>query len=112
MAQNGIIGDNYGIDLPEVEPDKAYLDEEKQMARFSKSKEFKKLKEIMEARIDFYQQALPDGRPITAVDSTERANMWLVANAVVGEFKMILNAYETANEAVKDGRSWTNRRLL
>jgi hypothetical protein len=105
MAQNGIIGDNYGIDLPEIEPDKAYLDEEKQMARFSKSKEFKKLKEIMQSRIDFYQQALPDGRPITAVDAAERANLWLNANCVIGEFNLVLNAYEQANEAVKDGRS-------
>jgi hypothetical protein len=105
MAQHGIIGDNYGIDLPQVEPDKTYLDEEKAMARFSKSKEFKKIKEIMQARIEFYQQALPDGRPVTEVDAQERANMWVIANAVIGEFNMILNAYETANEAVKDGRS-------
>ena len=44
MAQNGLIGDNYGIDLPQMEVDKQDLDEEKRMARFSKSKEFKKLK--------------------------------------------------------------------
>lgn len=103
MGPNAIIGDNYGIDLPNVAVDKDELDEEKRMARFSKSKEFKKLKEIMEARIDFYQKALPDGRAITEVDTAERANMWVVANAVIGEFKMILAAYEDANEVVKNG---------
>lgn len=103
MSQNSIIGDNYGIDLPSVDVDKDELDEEKRMARFSKSKEFKKLKEIMEARISFYQKALPDGRAITEVDTAERAQMWVVANAVIGEFKMILAAYEDANEVVKNG---------
>lgn len=105
MAQNAIIGDNYGIDIPDVSLDKDSLDEEKSMARFSKSKEFKKLKEIMQSRIDFYQKALPDGRPVSAVDTAERAQMWVIANAVIGEFNMILQAYENAKEAVKDGRS-------
>jgi len=105
MAQNGIIGDNYGIDIPDVSLDQNSLDEEKSMARFSKSREFKRLKEIIEARIDFYQKALPDGRPVSAVDTAERAQMWVVANAVIGEFNLILQAYENAKEAVKDGRS-------
>ena len=103
MAQHGIIGDNYGIDLPSVDVDKNELDEEKRMARFSKSKEFKKLKEIMQSRIDFYQKALPDGRPLSAVDTAERAQMWVIANAVIGEFNMVLAAYEDANEVVKNG---------
>ena len=102
--QHGLIGDNYGIDLPQVSVDKDELDDEKRMARFSKSKEFKKLKEIMEARIAFYQQSLPDGRVLTEVDSIERANMWVIANAVIGEFNLILKAYENASEVVKDGR--------
>jgi shikimate kinase len=102
MAQHGLIGDNYGIDLPSVEVDKDELDEEKRMARFSKSKEYKKLKQIMESRIEFYQKALPDGRPLTEVDTAERAHMWVVANAVIGEFKMVLAAYEDANEVVKN----------
>ncbi len=116
MAQHGIIGDNYGIDLPDVDIDKDELDEEKRMARFSKSKEFKKLKQIMQSRIDFYQKALPDGRPLTAAENmVERGQMWVVANVVIGEFNMILDAYENANEVVKEkvnGWSWTNRRLL
>ncbi len=102
MAQHGIIGDNYGIDLPSAQVDTNELNEEKQMARFSKSKEFKKLKEIMQSRIDFYQKALPDGRPISSVDTAERAQMWVIANAVIGEFNMILAAYEDANEVVKN----------
>ena len=99
---NGLIGDTYGIDLPSVSVDRDELDEEKRMARFSKSKEFKRLKQIMESRIEFYQKALPDGRPLTDVDAIERAKMWVVANAVIGEFKMVLAAYEDASEVVKN----------
>jgi hypothetical protein len=99
---NGLIGDTYGIDLPSVSVDKDELDEEKRMARFSKSKEFKRLKQIMESRIDFYQKALPDGRPITDVNFEERGRQWEVANIVIGEFKMILAAYEDASEVVKN----------
>ena len=116
MAQHGLIGDNYGIDLPDVDIDKDELDEEKRMARFSKSKEFKKLKQIMESRIAFYQKALPDGRPLTEVDAIERGRQWEVANIVIGEFKMVLAAYEDANEVVKNvqwyDRGRANSRLL
>lgn len=101
--QNGIIGDNYGIDLPELQVDKDVLAEEKAKARFSKTREFKRLKEQMQARIDFYQRALPDGRPLTAVDATERGNMWVIANAVIGEFNMLIADYENAAEVTKNG---------
>jgi hypothetical protein len=101
--QNGIIGDNYGIDLPSLQVDKDVLAEERAKARFSKSKEFKRLKDQMEARIEFYQRALPDGRPLTAVDAAERGNMWVIANAVIGEFNMLIADYENAAEVTKNG---------
>lgn len=101
--QNGIIGDSYGTDLPSLQVDKDVLAEEKAKARFSKSKEFKRLKEQMEARIEFYQKALPDGRALTAVDTTERGNMWVIANAVIGEFNMLIADYENAAEVTKNG---------
>lgn len=102
--QNGIIGDNYGIDLPSLQVDKDVLAEERAKARFSKSKEFKRLKEQMEARIDFYQKALPDGRPLTAAgDMVEIGQMWVIANAVIGEFKMLIADYENAAEVTKNG---------
>lgn len=57
----------------------------------------------MQSRIDFYQKALPDGRPVTAVDTVERGQMWVIANAVIGELKMIIDEYEDAAEVTKNG---------
>lgn len=101
--QNGIMGDDsFGTNLPETQVDSTALDVEKRMAKFSKSKEFQALKNHAEARIEFYQQYLPDGRPITDIPNTERGYMWLAANIVTGEFKAMLSAYEQAGAIVKE----------
>jgi hypothetical protein len=100
---NGIVGDSFGIDLPEINLDDKELVVEKQMAKFSRTKEFARLKEILEARIAYYQSVLPDGRVLTEVDAKERAAQWAIANVVIGEFKMLINAYEQAAEATKNG---------
>jgi hypothetical protein len=101
-AQNAIVGDEFGIDLPETEQLEDQRAEEKSMARFSKTKEFKALKSKIDERIEFYQKVLPDGRPLTAVEAAERAEQWVIANVVIGEFKAILQAYTQAKEAVED----------
>jgi len=101
-AQNAVMGEDYGTDLPETEISTEQLNEEKNMARFSKSREFKALKAKIESRIEFYQSVLPDGRPLTDVDTAERMAQWVIANAVIGEFKAILQAYENAKEAVDE----------
>lgn len=98
--QHGILGDEYGIDLPETEVSNQELMEEKRMAKFSKTREFQTLKARMQSRIEFYQTQLPDGRPLTEVDAPERANQWMVANIVIGEFKAVLEAYEQAGTIV------------
>lgn len=99
MAQNGIIGNNSGIDLPLTQVDTQVLDEEKKMARFSKTDEFKRLKEHLDERITFYQTFLPDGRPL---NSDVKAENWVIANAIIGELKAIIMAYEQANQVVAD----------
>lgn len=102
---NGIVGDSFGLDLPESVMDEQSLNEEKKMARYSKSKEFKRLKEYMEARINFYQKYLPDGRPVAATDNVT-AEDWRVANTVISEFKNVIDQYELAADVVK--RAETN----
>jgi hypothetical protein len=101
--QNTVIGDSFGIDLPETVVETNDLVEEKQMAKFSRTKEFKRLKEQMERRIQFYQGCLPDGRPLTDVNAAERAQQWVIANVVIGEFQMLINMYEEAAEVTKNG---------
>lgn len=98
-SENAVLGDNSPIDLPETQVDERDLRDEKSMARFSKSAEFKRLKDYLEGRIDFFQHYLPDGRPLKS-DSTTSVD-WIIANTVIGEFKNVLEAYERAAEAVK-----------
>lgn len=104
MSEHGIIGDDFGIDLPQSKVEQADLDEEKKMARFSKTDEFKRIKDYAESRILFYQSMLPDGRPLSSVDPEQMGANWTAANLVIGEFKQLLGAYENANEVVKDAR--------
>ena len=56
-AENGIVGDNQDPigQLPETQVPEADLQLEKQMAQFSKSPEYLRLKEYLEARIEFFR---------------------------------------------------------
>ena len=102
-AQNAVVGDTSPIDLPETVVDNTELVREKSMAKFSKSKEYQILKDHLEMRIEFFKTRYPNGDPIAAEkDLTKLTQNWIVANLVIGEFKAILDAYENANEAVKD----------
>lgn len=104
-AQNGIVGDDLGIELPEIKVPEQDLTAEKNMARFSKSEEFQKLKEHLEGRISFYQNFLPDGRAIG--ENIPSPEQWVIANAIIGEFNAVLGAYEQAREAVDVHRERT-----
>jgi hypothetical protein len=101
---NGIIGDaEYGTELPVMELPEQDLTEEKNAAKFSRTKEFAKLKGKVTARIAYYQQCLPDGRSMLEKDyNFEQLGMnWAVANAVIAELVNLISEYETANEVVK-----------
>jgi len=97
--QNTLIG-NFSVDVPEMKVDEKTLIEEKKMARYSKSKEFKKIVEYCQSRIEFYQKYLPNGLEVGATEVT--AEDWRVANRVVMEFNLLMNMYETAAQAVKE----------
>lgn len=98
---NVLLGDSEGIDLPEAEIDEKELVEEKQMAQYTKSAEFKRIQSHCLDRIDFYQKMLPNGMEI-GLDVVPSVEDWRVANRVIGEFKALMNLYETATEAVEE----------
>ncbi len=100
--QNAIPGDEFGVELPTTRIDELALVNERNMAKFSKTKEFKVLKDYMENRIEFFQKYLPDGRPLTTENVKPDGTDWMVANLVIGEFKSVLNAYAEASEAVRN----------
>lgn len=99
MAEHGIIGDSFGTELPQTDVAAEDLNEELKMAKFSKTAEFQRLKDYLEARIKFYQTCLPDG---TLVDSKTSVQDWLVANAIIAEFTAVIEAYERAQEVVRE----------
>lgn len=99
--ENGIMGDAMSIDLPKMEIDERNLNEEKNMARYSKSKEFKKIRDHCNSRIDFYQTYLPNGAEI-GLDIIPSTEDWRVANRVIGELKLLMNMYDVATDAVEE----------
>lgn len=98
---NGVL-DEGGLTPFAEQLTKEELADEKQMAAFSTTKEFKRLKEHLESRIAFYQSFLPDGRDVSG--SVPTPEQWAIANGIVGEFKLIINTYLQAAEAVKNAR--------
>lgn len=99
--QYGIIGDTMGVDLPQMEMEETSLAEEKKMAKYSRSTEFKRIQDHFNDRIAFYQTHLPDGRNVGS-GKIPTPEEWLAANVIIGEFKLVINMFEIANEAVKD----------
>src|SRR3990167_5764607 len=99
---NVIQGDSYGTDLPKTQVDETLLNLEKNLAKYSKSKEFKALKEYLEDRIKFFESFLPDGKEVRwEVPSAELSMKLVVASNVINEFKAVLGRYEQASEVVK-----------
>lgn len=105
---NVIAGDmDQPTNLPTTEIPEALLEEEKKLARFSQSAEYKRLRDYMEARIEFFQKFLPDGTPVTKLNEADDeiiAAHWRVANIVIAEFRAVLAEYENAQQVVKDAR--------
>ena len=97
---NGIIGDNTGVDLPQMQMEDNTLVEEKKMAKYSRSTEFKRIQEWCEGRIAFYQTFLPNGMEV-GLDAAPTTEDWRVANRVIAELQALMNGYALANDAVK-----------
>lgn len=100
---NGIVGDDaFGTDLPETTvPDEA-VKEVQNAAKYSKSAEFKKIKEHFQNRVDFYKAYMPDGTPIATKPLAEVSAYWVAANVIIGELENVIASYEQAAEAVKE----------
>jgi hypothetical protein len=102
MANEVIQGSSFGTDLPKTEVDEVVLNEEKKMAKYSKTKEFKRLKEFLEARIKYFENFLPGGQPVAEVPAEERAAYWQASCVIIKEFRSVLNEYEAAAESVAE----------
>lgn len=105
MAEGqGIIGHQTNVQIPQSQVNEQSLIEEKHMAKFSQTSEFKKLKEFIEARVEYYKIALPGGVDPNDPNLAGRdlSTEWKVANAVIRELEGIIRAYEDAARVVKE----------
>lgn len=119
-AQNAVMGDqDLPMSMPVTQMPEAVLIEEKKMAKYSQSDEFKRLAKFMEDRIKFYQRYFPNGSLVEGDPkdphlkitmpqglTPEMVNVyWMAACLVTKEFQGVLDSYERAREAVNDARS-------
>lgn len=99
---NGIIGDQTGYELPKQPTNEEFISELKKKARFSKSQEFKELRQNMQQRIDFYSQFLPGGASIHDMTNEERGKYWAVADLVTKELQAVIEAYDGSVKLLKE----------
>jgi hypothetical protein len=105
-AQNAVVGDqDLPTSLPVTEVPEQALVDEKKMAKYSESAEFKRLKEFLEARIAFYQRYYPNGQPVQDLPAEERGPYWQAACIITKELENILAEYKQAREVVKGARA-------
>lgn len=104
--QNAVMGDdtNFGLDIPEAQVDDEILAELQKSAKFSRTAEFKVLKQHLEDRIRHYQTFLPGNIPAENVPDEERGKYWAIANILTQEFRGIIKVYEQAAEEIKNMR--------
>jgi hypothetical protein len=103
QPDNAIIGDESGIELPQAPENVVDLTEEKNIAKYSQTKEFKRLKGYMEGRIEFFQKFLPDGTALNSLDpSIDLGQQWKLANLVIAEFQAVIDEYDRIKQVVHD----------
>ncbi len=102
---NAVVGDiDQPTSMPQTNTPKDILVEEKKLAKYSKTAEFKRLKEFLEARISFYQRYLPNGDPIDklVMSDNELNAHWIAACVIIREIENILSEYAQAADVVND----------
>lgn len=100
--QNAIIGNDFGIDLPETDFPQRDLTDEKKMAKFTRTAEYARQKAWAEAKIKHYQTFLPDGRKLSEAPSSELSAHWIAANEIISVLNEFMTSYELANEIVEE----------
>lgn len=99
---NGIIGDASPTELPQMAIDTTAIDDAQKKAKYSRSKEYSELRAKAQARIDFYQSFLPDGRPIGTTSREELAGKWELANILIAEFKALFSEHDGAEDLLRE----------
>lgn len=100
--KNAIIGDSTGVELPVQAHDNTAVQELQRKAKYSRSKEYKLLKEKADERIEFYKRFLPSGQLVGTTSKAELAGRWELANILIAEFEQLFGEYENAEALLKE----------
>lgn len=116
--QNAVMGEQDApTNVPVTQVPEEVLAEEKKLAKYSQTAEFKRLKEFMENRVKFYQRYFPNGSMVEGDPKNDRPGVinmpagitqemmnvyWMAACIVTKEFENVLNEYAQAQEVVKN----------
>lgn len=98
----GIIGDNTGVDLPQMPADDSAEKELRQKAKYSRSKEYKELRQKAQTRIEFYQKFLPDGRLIGTTPPADLQRKWELANLLIAEIEQLFGETDQAEAILRE----------
>jgi hypothetical protein len=101
-SNNAVIGDSGAVELPQTEVNDEAITELRKRARFSKTKEFKELRDALDERIVFYQTFLPNGNLTSQASKQQAAENWRLANIVISELQAVKNAYDGSIELLKE----------
>lgn len=99
---NGLIDEMGGIDLPQKPVDETAIKELKSKAKYSQSKEFRELRAKADARVEFYQKFLPDGRPIGTANRADMERKWENANLIIAEINGLFDEFDNAEQILKE----------
>lgn len=102
QPDNAIIGDAQGIDLPQAVPDESAKLELASKAKYSKSKEYKDLRQKAEDRIGFYQKFLPNGQLVGTASKADMERKWELANLLIAEFQQLFSEHDNADALLKE----------
>ena len=102
MADNVLLGDETGVELPVMPPDETAINELKHKAKYSRSKEYQELRDKAQVRIDFYKNYLPDGTPVGVASMEQVAAYWKVSNLIIAEFEQLFDEHENADKILKE----------
>jgi hypothetical protein len=101
-AQNAVLGDqDLPLELPQSSADADGRAEERQMAKYSESEEYRRIKDHLQDRIKFFQKYFPGGQPVKVLPVAEREAYWVAACVITDELQSIINDYDQIREGVK-----------
>jgi len=100
--QNAVVGDTYGIDLPQTQIAKEDLADERRRAAVTRTKEWKDIKAALEYEIELQKRFLPGGQSVKDIPMDEVGPRWVAAVHVIDSLENVINYYERANEVVKE----------